>query len=207
MGRRLSYEEYRFITLENEKIAHYNPILKMIYLKTLSPLKHIRSDALPPPMLPLWSKYAIYGLAFVYCSWCSFYVFMFSVYMNRCSECDCGEESCTGPEDTDNYELCVTCPEALAGSNNLDSYWIQSVIIALIFSLFIQQPLILMLRHYLVPSLCRNIIGHNEIINVVNEIKDEMEKILKEHLGEDDQEEAGEEEEKEIESMLLQGVS
>ncbi len=58
--------------------------------------------------LPFWVVYVVHGFALLLAGFSSYYVFLFSVLLNRCAPCVPGE----------NTAACAGCPASMQNKNN-----------------------------------------------------------------------------------------
>ncbi len=91
--------------------------------------------------LPYWVAYFVHGFTFILAGLCSYYVFLFSVMLNRCSPCN---PVITGDDDA--VSNCLSCPAAMrtggSQAQNVALDWLTTLLYTFSFNLLVSGPII-----------------------------------------------------------------
>ncbi|KAH8095741.1 hypothetical protein JL720_3065 [Aureococcus anophagefferens] len=168
----LTLDEQAPYVAEEEELAKMPWYYRALYQDHLSPLK----DALamgrrPRRALPRWCATA------AFLRWCAtsrrmWYVFMFSVLLNECSQCDQDEatETCVAPEDGvcncgDNESLYAYCGGGSADAASLS--WLEMCLVSVALSVFLTGPLAILAAKSALPLAARAVIGADSLAHEV----------------------------------------
>lgn len=72
---------------EEETLAAMNPVQKALY-KMLNPLADLKRGIQQQRFLPVQTVYVVHFLCFAIGGFCAYYIFLFSVMLNTCGDCD-----------------------------------------------------------------------------------------------------------------------
>jgi hypothetical protein len=140
----MSIEERAMLKAEEKQLANFGNGLfgflkRFVYHRYLNPLRDLKGATRRTKFLPLWAVYFVHGFCLLLAGFCSYYIFLFSVMLNRCASC--------GPPDSmddDDVANCSTCPDSMRNNNDpnqdiaLD--WLLTVLYTVAFNVFVMEP-------------------------------------------------------------------
>jgi hypothetical protein len=140
----MSIEEIAVLKAEEKQLASFGTgilgmLKRFIYRRYLHPLRDLNGTLHRTNFLPYYAVYAVHTFCILLAGFCTYYIFLFSVMLNRCASC--------GPPDSmddDDVANCSTCPDSMRNNNNpnqdiaLD--WLLTILYTLAFNVFIMEP-------------------------------------------------------------------
>ncbi|KAH8076750.1 hypothetical protein JL721_774 [Aureococcus anophagefferens] len=158
----LTLDEQALYEAEEVELARMSFLPRTLYRKFVSPIK--RAFRKEKKTWPTHVNYLIYALAVAYILGCAAYVFLFSVTLNNCSQCEQDEDNevCIPPaEEGDDEPAECTCPDTLydycggGNSNAASMAWLEMALASVVIALFISSSLVLFMTKGVVPTIAR----------------------------------------------------
>ncbi|CAM9205474.1 unnamed protein product [Chrysoparadoxa australica] len=151
---KLTKEEHFLLQAQEAEVAKLSKAAQLVYKSVLNPLKQSAHET--KMLWPDWISYLVYAIGTVYCTFCGYYVLMFSILLNKCSACPCGADTCgtfdAGDDTSTDLDTCMTCPEAMAGSgDNQAGAWVQSLIITFCIGFVFSEPATIFVKRAVMP--------------------------------------------------------
>eukprot|EP00611_Tribonema_gayanum_P007369 TRINITY_DN1673_c0_g1_i1.p1 TRINITY_DN1673_c0_g1~~TRINITY_DN1673_c0_g1_i1.p1 ORF type:complete len:1317 (-),score=288.13 TRINITY_DN1673_c0_g1_i1:324-4274(-) len=160
---RLTPDEQALIRAQEEELKKLSKGARMLYTTFLNPLKRRVTET--QLLWPEWTMYVVYALAAAYCGFCGYYILMFSIFLNKCSECPCGTDTCAAyaltadPLEDWKPDVCVTCPEAMVtAAGDPAQAWLQSLVLTFVIGFVLSEPITILLKRALLPLVANRIV-------------------------------------------------
>jgi len=163
----ISEDDAKLYLAEEEMLKKLNVASRLLYKSFLSPFRPKTENN---PWFPKWVSYIVYTLAFFYCSFAGYYVFLFSVMMNTCSSCKCSSGECTDPSDP-----CNTCPSVMIGlGNQMASNWLQTLLVTFVIGFLISEPGTIFVKHTVLPWLTTVIVNKHTSSDIFTTLRSRL---------------------------------
>lgn len=142
----LSGEERAIANSEQEQMAKfgdswYGLLQQWAYRKYLNPLGDMNELLVADKIfLPPQFSYGVHLCVLAFGLFCSYYVYLFSIFAHRCAKC-----SPEGSND-DEVENCESCPPLMRRNEDRDIddialEWLLTLLYSLLFNIFVAEPL------------------------------------------------------------------
>ena len=180
---RLTPAELTLLQAEEVELKKLSKATKLLYKIFLNPFKEVQKRKKPAKLLPPWVDYITYFIGIGWCAFTLVFCIGFSIYVNKCAKCTCGQDSCADIS-MDDYDTCITCPEEMTNvDGDIGAMWLESLLWAFFTAFVVSQPISILMTKGLLPQVAHKMvkskIQKEGASDIFTSIKDEHEILLR----------------------------